>query len=140
MTCEGAQNGETQGNQMQPFPPVDRIEETVLALLQSKTDSDACEALGIHRTTLFRWKKNPHLQRLYREARRDLYETNISQLQTGTSEAIQTLRAIVGDKDAQDSARVSAARVILDQAAKHFEREALEDRIRLLEKIIEKRK
>ena len=57
----------------------------------------------------------------------------IAQVQQATGEAVETLRTVMHDADAPASARVSAAKAILETAIKAVELEDLEARIAVLE-------
>jgi Helix-turn-helix of insertion element transposase len=118
------------------LPDHPKYHEMVTALLETTTEAAAVEKVGINRTTLYRWKKDPVFQRLVREARKELYDYSMTQVQNATAEAIQTLRDIMGSDTAQDGARVTAARTVLEHATKFYEREELEDRLDALERIM----
>lgn len=122
---------ETECDEMKPDAA--RFDEAIAVLLQSPTQAEACETLGISRTTLWRWKQDPTFQEQYRDAQRSFYDHAMGQLQAGASEAVRTLRDVMADPGAQDSARVSAARAVLDLASKRIDQQELEDRIRALE-------
>ena len=57
----------------------------------------------------------------------------IVQVQRATAEAVETLRAVMHDSESPASARVSAAKTILDTAIKAVELEDLEQRLTALE-------
>lgn len=122
----------TESDQIRP-ETLARYDKAITALLQFSTEAEACESIGIHRSTLHEWKKNARFQERYREAQRSLYEHALGQLQAGASEAVQTLRDVMADPEAQDSARVSAAKAVLDLASKRIDQQDLEERIRALE-------
>jgi len=91
-----------------------KYEEMVAALVQCPTEAEAVAQVGINRSTLYRWKKDPGFQRLYEEARRELYEHVITQVQAAATEAVSALREIMANPEAQENNRVSAARIILN--------------------------
>lgn len=117
-------------------PDHPKYREMVIALLEEPTEAAAVARIGVVQSTLWRWKKDPVFQRYLREARREIYDYAMTQVQNATAEAIQTLRDIMGDSDAQDGARVTAARTVLEHATKCYEREELEDRLAALERIL----
>jgi hypothetical protein len=53
----------------------------------------------------------------------------IAQVQQGTGEAVETLRAIMTNGDASASARVSAAKAVLETAIRAVELEDIEQRV-----------
>ena len=54
------------------------IQKAIAALLRSSCLEEAAQGLGIHRATLWRWKRLPKFQRAYREACRQLRESNVA--------------------------------------------------------------
>ena len=90
--------------------------------------------MGIHEKTLRRWLRDDAVfQMAYREARRQVVQQAIVQIQQATGEAVETLRKVMQAADAPASAKVSAAKTILDTAVKAIELEDLEQRIVALE-------
>ena len=83
--------------------------------------------------TAWRWLKDATFQAAYREARRAVVQQAITQVQHATGEAVETLRAVMQDSEAPASAKVSAAKTILETAVKAVELEDLEARIAALE-------
>ena len=94
--------------------------------------------MGIGTTTAFRWLQDPVFQTEYREARRMAVSQATSQLQQASTEAVQTLRTIMGDESSPTASRVSAAKTVLDMSLKAVELEDLAQRIEQLERNIQK--
>jgi DNA-binding MurR/RpiR family transcriptional regulator len=108
-------------------------ELAIAALLTCRAITDAAHQCGIGEVTLHRWLKDAGFQTAYREARRAVVQQAITQVQRATGEAVETLRNVMQDPEAPASARVSAARVVLETAVKAVELEDLEARILALE-------
>ena len=108
-------------------------EALISALLTAPRLADAAQTAGIGEVTAWRWLKDATFQAAYREARRQVVQQAIVQVQHATGTAVQTLLAVMADPEATASARVSAARTILDTAVKAVELEDLEARIAALE-------
>ena len=108
-------------------------EAAIVALLTQRTVDEAARAAGIGTRTLLRWLQVPDFQRAYREARRAVVQQAITQVQRATGEAVETLRSVMQDAEAPASARVSAAKAILETAVKGVELEDLAARIAALE-------
>jgi hypothetical protein len=108
-------------------------EALISALLTAPTLADAAQTAGIGEVTAWRWLKEPTFQTTYREARRQVVQQAIVQVQRATGEAVETLRNVMQDSESPASARVSAAKVILETATKWVEVEDLEARITALE-------
>jgi hypothetical protein len=108
-------------------------EQTIAALLTCDSLIAAAAQCGIAEATLHRWLKDDGFQTAYREARRAVVQFAIVHVQRAAAEAVDTLRAVMHDSESPASARVSAAKAILDTAVKAIELEDLEARIAALE-------
>jgi hypothetical protein len=108
-------------------------EALISALLTTPTLADAAHTAGIGEVTAWRWLKDATFQATYRDARRAVVQHAIAQVQRATGEAVETLRSVMQDAEAPASARVSAARVVLETAVKAVEVEDLEARITAIE-------
>ena len=108
-------------------------EALISALLTTPTLADAAHTAGIGEVTAWRWLKDATFQAAYREARRQVVQQAIVQVQQATGEAVETLRQVMQAADAPASAKVSAAKTILETAVKAVELEDLEARIVALE-------
>jgi hypothetical protein len=113
---------------------IPRQEQSITALLGQRSLQAAAAASGINEKTLRRWlREDAVFQMAYREARRQVVQQAIVQVQQATGEAVATLRQVMQAADAPASAKVSAAKTILETAVKAVEPEALEARIVALE-------
>jgi hypothetical protein len=108
-------------------------EALISALLTAPRLADAAQTAGIGEVTAWRWLKQEAFQTAYREARRAVVQHAIVQVQHATGTAVQTLLAVMQDANAPASAKVSAAKTILETAVKAVELEDLEVRIAALE-------
>ncbi len=95
-----------------------RYDKAILALLSEPTLDLAAKKAGIGAATLQRWLHNPSFQAGYRVARRQAFEAGLSRLQALTGQAVQTLETIMSDPLAKGSAKVAAARCVLESAMK----------------------
>ncbi len=107
--------------------------QAVLALLEYPTVKEAASSVGIHKATLYKWLGQPGFGRAYREARREAVTRATARLQQLTGEAAEVLREVMNDKAQQGAARVGAARLVLDYAARMTEAEDLAVRVEALE-------
>jgi hypothetical protein len=108
-------------------------ELAIAALLTCSAITDAAHQCGIGAVTLHRWLKEATFQTAYREARRQVVQQAITQVQQASGEAVETLRKVMQAPDTPASAKVSAAKTILETAVKAVELEDLEARIAALE-------
>ncbi len=115
-----------------------RKEDLALAALISEpTLGEAAKKVGISEVTLWRWLQDPEFQEKYRTARRQAVSQSITQLQKISSEAVQTLRDVMNDKETPPASRVTAAKAVLEMSIKAVEVEDLAVRIEALEKAAE---
>src|SRR2546430_12729651 len=108
-------------------------ELAIAALLTCSAITDAAKQCGIGEVSLHRWLKEPTFQAAYREARREVVQHAIAQIQRASSEAVETLRAVMQDAEAPASSRVAAARTVLDMSLRAVEIEDLQQRVEALE-------
>jgi Holliday junction resolvasome RuvABC DNA-binding subunit len=108
-------------------------EKAISALISSSSIAEAAKIVGIGEKTLWRWLKLNGFKKAYREARRTIVNQAIAKVQLGMSAAIKTLMCVMIDEKAPASARVSAAKAMIDIGFKASEIEDLESRIENLE-------
>lgn len=127
------------GNQKADLQPPKQT-RAMLALLEYPTLKEAAAAVGVGETTLWRWSQEPSFKAAYMDARREAVKQSIAHLQRATGEAVTCLRDVMKSAKASDSAKVSAARAVLELALKAVEIEDLAERLAALEKVIEQQK
>ncbi len=108
--------------------------KSIEALLASDTVDEACKIVGVTRSTMYRYLKDPVFDKALKKAKRQLVNRAILRLQQTCGDATRALAEICRDKNAPTSARVSAAREILGSSLKAIELEEIEERIKALEK------
>jgi hypothetical protein len=119
---------------MQSGGKLTRKQETLIsALLMAPTLVAAAQQAGVNQATVWRWLKEPPYEAAYREARRQVVQQAITQMQQASGEAVATLCRVMRDADAPASAKVGAARTVLEIAVKAATFEDLEARIMALE-------
>jgi len=113
-------------------------EAAISALLVQSTMSQAAAVAGIGEVTLWRWLQIPTFKEQYRLARREAVSQAVGQLQGACSVAVAALTDISQDSNCPASARVSAARTVLELALKGVELEDLAVRVGELEQQVAK--
>ena len=108
-------------------------DQVITVLVTCASIAEAAAQCGLADVTLRRWLKQEPFQATYREAHRAVVQHAIVQVQQATGEAVETLRKVMHAADAPASAKVSAAKTILETAIKAVELEDLEARIVALE-------
>jgi hypothetical protein len=111
-------------------------EQAVMALITEPTIKAAADKIGITTPTLYKWLKLPEFRSAYMAAKREAVTVAVARLQQAATEAVEALRAIMNDPNKAASARVGAARTILEMAIKAVEIEDLEVRIEELERVM----
>lgn len=115
-----------------------RKELAVVALISQPSIAAAAEAAGISESTLYRWLANDaQFQKLYRDARKELVQQATSQLQRAAADAVKALEDVLRDATASASAKIAAARTILELAFKAAELEDMEARVSELERKVQ---
>lgn len=115
-----------------------RHDKFLSALLASPDVAEAARTAGIGLRTAYRYLGDQEFKERYAEARREAVNLAISKLQAAMSEAVGALRAILSGAEASPSARVAAARTLLDLGLKATETDDLSARVAALEKEINK--
>jgi hypothetical protein len=116
---------------MQGLTP--KQQKAISALLDQPTLKEAAAASSVNESTLWRWLQDEGFQQVYRQARGQLLESTLTALQSASGLAVETLRAVMEDQTAQPSARVSAAKAVLELGLKGREILEVEERLRALE-------
>jgi hypothetical protein len=96
------------------LPP--KAEKVLTALLHHGAVRSAAKDAGVSEATVFRYLQDSEFQRRYRAARADVVDAAIALMQRLCANAVTTLGAVMHDTDAPASARVAAARTILEQS------------------------
>ena len=85
------------------------------------------------------WLQNDDFKVEYRSAKREAVAQAVTRLQQVAAEAVDTLREVMVKPESKDSARVTAAKTVLELAVKGIELEDLSARVEQLEKLSKER-
>lgn len=110
-----------------------RKEQVIAALLTCSSLPAAAADCGVSERTLRRWLQDESFARRYRQERTRILESTFNLLRQKSVAAVETLANVANDKEALASARVSAARSVVELAIKGVELQDLEQRITELE-------
>lgn len=105
----------------------------IAALIAHRTIGEACEAAGIGERTGYRYLSNPAVRYALSEAQTQELGQITRKAVAAMTEALETLVGIAKDVAAPASARVSAARAILENALRFHEAVDLAERVAALE-------
>lgn len=106
------------------------------ALLTHASLKEAAEASGVGERTLFRYLRDAYFAAIYQRARHEQLAQAVATLQIKASEAVNVLLQIATNEQEKATARVAAARAIVDGALKASELENIENRLTALEQTI----
>lgn len=113
----------------------DKQSMALAALLSEPTQEAAAKKLGISARTLRRYLADPEFAEAYRQAHAQLIGDATKRMQRGLSAAVDTLQEIATDPEAGKTARVAAARSILENTLKYTELSDIMSRIARLEEM-----
>lgn len=111
-----------------------RKEKALQALLVCRTRAEAAKTAGIGESTLREYMKDAEFMERYKQAFGGMVADATRQAQQTLSPALSTLKEIMEDREEQASARITAARSILEYAMKLCEQTDILDQLRELEK------
>lgn len=108
-------------------------EELIAALLQHGTIKAAAAAAGVAPRTFYDRMQAREFRILYDQAKTDLLRNAVTGINTRLAEALETVAAIMADKDNNPAIRLQAAQTIINNAGKLAARlDAAEDKGREL--------
>lgn len=112
-------------------------EKFLAALMNTSSIEEAMAEAKLSRSTAFRYLRDPIFNEAYLTIRRENMQQVTATLQSAAQEAVATLREVMGDEEATSSARVQAARAVLDNAYKGLELDDVVQRLAKLEERIQ---
>ena len=113
--------------------PSRKKQAAIRALLTAPTVDYAAKVAHVSPATLYRWLNDPDFRSSFSDAQRRALAQAVANLQHVAGQAVLTLRRIMGDSDAPTSARVSAARGVLELAFKAHETMIVDERLTAIE-------
>jgi hypothetical protein len=114
-------------------------DRAVIALAAGASKEDAAALAGISRSTLYEWLKEPALRGRVQAERQRLVDRAVGRLADASVHAADTLLQIASDTTAPASARVAAARGILEIGGRLREEAELVARLDDLERVLDER-
>ena len=108
-------------------------EAIISGLIEAGSIKAAADRLGYNVKTLYERMKKPGFKELYTQAKAELLKTATAKLQGNLAGAIDTLAAIMNDKETAKQTRANCAVAILQYAAKFTEATDIIERLEALE-------
>ncbi|HSK72096.1 MAG TPA: hypothetical protein VK892_10405 [Pyrinomonadaceae bacterium] len=118
------------------MPKENNREKALSALLEAASIIEAAQKCGLSEKTLRRYLDDKEFLSEYRNARRQVVENSISQLQKASGEAVETLKKNLHCEN--PSAENQAARLIIENSIKAVEVTDILERLEVLENAFEK--
>lgn len=116
-----------------------RQEKGIQALISCPTQRAAAKAAGVGVSTLREWMKQDEFKTAYKAAVQGLLEAATRKAQRSFDPALDALLAIVSDDTQQPTARISAARAILEFGLKLTETTDIFADVQEIERILKER-
>lgn len=113
-----------------------RDEALMAALLVEPTIAAAAQRAGMPERTVYRRLASPDFAEVYRQVRRDAVSHAGARLQAASGRAVGALIAILEDPSASATARVAAAKAVLETAFSVTEQEEVTNRLDTLEAMV----
>jgi transcriptional regulator with XRE-family HTH domain len=103
---------------MQPdtTPENPKRQKALELIMEGNTDAEVASALGVDRSTVWRWRKEPHFLAELRGHRAASLETASTRLAGMIEPSIEVLGQLLRDAGVPAAVRVKAATIILDRA------------------------
>ena len=110
-----------------------KMNDFILALMTAGTLDEAAAAVGISSATARRWYRLDVVRTELKRLQGEVVGHSLSRLKLSASEALEVLRSVANDKVSPPSARVAAARAILDNTFRSIETTDVLERLESLE-------
>ena len=108
-------------------------EKILAALLTCSTKKEAATVAGVGVRTIYEYLRDPDFMAEYTEAKRNLIRDASDKIKQSLGPAIDALHTIATDPKAGKTARVQAARTLIEYAIELDKHTGIEDRIAALE-------
>jgi transposase-like protein len=103
------------------------------ALAGGSSIVDAAKQAGTNEKTIDRWLKIPAFQAAQKTIKNDIYQKTVNSLINASTSAVEVLKTVALDTATPSSARVTAAKSILDLAHRMHFLDEVEERLKALE-------
>ena len=109
----------------------------IAALLESRTVADAATKTHTPARTIYRWLLDPSFQTALRTAEENVIDEAVRRLLGMQQQALSALQVVLVARDTPPSARVAAARTVLDAMLKLRDHRTFEERLAAIESAME---
>lgn len=112
----------------------ENYENVALCILTTSTFDEASKKSGVSVATIGRYRKDAEFQKVLNSIKEQLFNESMQKAQGYCLESLEVLKVIMNDNSATDSARVSAARTILELGISANDKECIIEKIEELER------
>lgn len=105
----------------------------IAALLETRTVADAAEKTGTPARTIYRWLLQDDFKQALQTAESGMIDEAVRRLLGMQQQALTALQVVMMARDTPPSARVAAARTVLDSMLRLRELRTVEERLTALE-------
>lgn len=110
--------------------------KALVELLRRPTIAQAAKAADLGERTLYRYLADPFFKRELRARQGHITVATTSALIGAADVAVKVLVGILEDKDATNGEKIRAGQVLLSERTKAIEKDAIIERLELLEEVI----
>ena len=109
------------------------MNDFILALMTTRTLDEAAASAGISSATARRWYRLDVVKTERKRLQDEVVGHSLSRLKLSASEALEVLRSVANNEVSPPSARVAAARTLLDNVFRAVETDDILNRLEALE-------
>lgn len=117
-----------------------RQEKVLLGSLENPSISTVAKNTGVNRTTIYKYLDNPIFAREYRKRRSEIFTQTTGLLVRASSVAVRSLVEMLLDPNTPATARVSAARAVLEHSRNSQDLDVLSHDAAVLREELEREK
>ena len=111
----------------------ERKEKIALDIINSSTLREVCEKNNISESTLYRLRQESEFREILNQKRIEMYESALNTAHSFGLDCVKRLMEIVNHEEAPATARVNAAKAIIEMCSNYYENAAILTRIEELE-------
>lgn len=111
----------------------ERKEKIALDIINCPTLKEVCRKNKISEATLYRLRQEPDFREILNQKRIEMYESALNTAHSFGLDCVKRLMEIVNQDDLPATARVNAAKVIIEMCSNYYDNAAILTRIEELE-------
>ena len=111
----------------------ERKEKIAIDIINCPTLKEVCRKNNISEATLYRLRKEPDFREILNQKRIEMYESALNTAHSFGLDCVKRLMEIVNQEELPATARVNAAKVIIEMCSNYYDNAAILTRIEELE-------